>query len=259
MKKYIFPLIITTCAAGLIWSCSKKIDLVAPTASINGLAYIKVAQLSPNFRAVVGGRDSFNVYMNEKKVNGAFLTYGSFFPTTTNLYAAVTPGQQVIRMTVNGTNTPDSVNLVGFTKNLVAGNYYSFLLTDSLISLDPTMQMFIQDNFIRTDTLHYTIRLVHAITNDSAGKNIDVYSTRLGTNIFSNISPGTATSFIVNPYTITADTFIVRRTGNPFELCRLSTVALPIARERAYTLVYKGLRNTSTGTKGRSLIYYADQ
>ena len=259
MKKYIFPIILITCATGLIWSCTKKIDLVAPTSTIDGLAYVKVAQMSPNFRAVVNGRDSFNVYFNEAKVNGAFLTYGSFFPTTTSLYAAVRTGSQVVRMTVNGVNTPDSFNLVGFTKNLKAGTYYSFILTDSLFSLDPSKQMFIEDNFIRTDTTHYTIRLVHAIPNDSTGKNIDVYSTRLNTNIFTNVAPGSATQFITNPYTIIADTFIVRRTGNPFELCRLSTVALPIGRERAYTLIYRGNRGSATGTKPRSLVYYANQ
>lgn len=260
MKNSISRLMLLACTAAMLWSCSKKIDLVAPVTAPTGFAFIKIAQYSPNFRNVVGGRDSFNIYINGNKLNGGFFTYGSLFPTATNLYAAVpvvTTGSQLIRLTVNGVNTPDSISLFGFNKTLLAGNYYSFYLTDSLISLDPSKQLFVQDNFAVTDTLHYTIRFVHAITNDSLGKNVDVWSTRLASYIFTNVSPGSASSFISEPYNLLSDTLIIRRSGNPFELCRLNTAIL--ARQRAYTLVYKGLPNTSAGTKGRSLAVFADQ
>lgn len=256
MKKYITSLILLTCTIGLIWSCSKKIENIALVTPTDGYAFIKFGQYSPNFRTIVNGRDSFNIYVNEKKINGAFLTFNSIFPGTSNLYAAVPAGIQTIRMTVNGVNTPDSVSLFAYSKNLVAGKYYSLFVTDSMTSLIESKQMFLTDNFARTDTLHYTIRLVHTIFNDLGG-NIDIYSNRLAANMFSNISPGTTTSFASQPYTLALDTLILRRAGTLTELARLNGAVL--ARERAYTLVYKGNASATTGTKARALSLFFNQ
>ena len=250
MKKNIsFLILLFACTTILVCSCSKQLDKIGTVTGPDGYAYIKIGQYSPSFRNIVNGRDSFNVYVNGNKINGSFFTFGSIFPTASNLYAAVPTGNQLIRLTVNGVNTADSMTLAGFTKNLVAGTYYSFFLTDSLFSTDPTKQIFIQDNFARTDSLHYTVRLVHAIPNDFGG-NIDVYSFRLGANMFSNISPTAATAFTAQPYSITLDTLSVRRAGTLTELARLNSVIF--ARERAYTLVYKGGPTLTSGTKARS-------
>jgi len=261
MKKNITYIIILVGTLGLLWSCSKNLEKVAPTSSPDGFAYIKIAQYSPNFRQVVNGRDSFNVYVNGVKLNGAFLTYGSIFPATTNLYAAVPPGSpQSIRITVNGVTTPDSVTLVTFTKTLVAGSYYSFLITDSLLTANESKQIFMEDKFSITDTSHFTIRFAHTILNDTLGKNVDVYSKRLAANMFSNISPGTVTTFITQPYNLVSDTLIVRRAGTTFDLATLLPAnSIAFARQRAFTLLYKGIPNVTTGTKGRSLVAFYNQ
>lgn len=256
MKKYITSLILLTCTIGLIWSCSKKTENIALVTPTDGYAFIKFGQYSPNFRSIVNGRDSFNIYVNEKKINGAFLTFNSIFPGATNLYAAVPSGNQTIRMTVNGVTTPDSVTLFAYSKNLVAGKYYSLFITDSMTSVSESKQMFLSDNFARTDTLHYTIRLVHTIFNDLGG-NIDIYSNRLAANIFSNVSPGTTTPFSTQPYSLALDTLILRRAGTLTELTRINGAVL--ARERAYTLVYKGNSTVTTGTKARALSLFFNQ
>ncbi len=257
MKKNNSIILMATCIAGLLSSCSRELDHVAPTAGTDGLAFIKIAQFSPSFRQVLNGRDSFNVYVNGTKLNGTFLTYGSYFPSTTNLYAAVPAGPQSIKITVNGITTPDSMTLATVTKTLTGGSYYSFIMTDSLLNANESKQIFVTDNFVRTDTTHYTVRFVHAILNDTVGKNIDVYSPRLGANMFSNVSPGTVSAFVTEPYTLLTDTLIVRRAGGTFELARLPAVVF--ARERAYTLVYKGQPGATTGTKPRSLGIYNNQ
>ena len=256
MKKNITSIILLFTLPFIFLSCSKQINYIGEANAIDGNAYIKFAHFSPNFRNIINGRDSFNIYVNGNKVNGPFFTFGSIFPTVTNLYAAVPTGNQLIRLTVNGVTTPDSVTLAGFTKNLVAGKYYSFFLTDSILSADASKQMFVEDNFARTDTLHYTVRLVHAIINDFGG-NIDVFSFRLGANMFSNISPSMATSFTAEPYNLTQDTLSVRRAGTATELARLNSVVF--ARERAYTLVYKGLPGSTTAPKGRALVILNNQ
>ena len=100
---------------------------------------------------------------------------------------------------------------------------------------------------------------IHAVLNDTLGKNVDVYSTRLNANIFSNIAPGTTTAFVSEPYNFVSDTIIVKRAGINFELARISTVATPIQRQRAYTLIYKGNAANTTAPKGRSLSYFTNQ
>lgn len=261
MKKNISYILLMVVVLGLIGSCTKKLDLVAPTTSPDGYAFIKFSQFSPNFRQVTNnGRDSINVYVNGFKMNGVFMTYGSIFPTATNLYASVPAGApQTIRLTVNGVTTPDSVTLATYTKTLVAGSYYSFIFTDSLLTTNESKQIFVQDNFVISDTTHFTMRIVHGILNDTLGKNIDVYSTRQAANMFTNVSPGTVSAFVIQPYNFIADTLIVRRAGGTFELARLSTASIPLNRQRAYTLMYKGIPNTTTGAKGRSLVTFANQ
>src|SRR5258705_311885 len=95
MKKYISIILILSCTIGLIWSCSKKIDLVSPTTSPDGFAFIKIAQFSPNFRQAFNNRDSFNISVNNIKLNGSLLTYGSIYPVAANLYAAI-PARELL-------------------------------------------------------------------------------------------------------------------------------------------------------------------
>jgi hypothetical protein len=258
MKKYSGFILIFGASAGLLWSCSKDLKLTGETTTPRGFAYIKIAHGAPNFRGVVNNRDSFNVFVNGAKLNGSFLTYGSYFPSTTNLYATVPAGTAAIKLTVNGVNTPDSLALATLTKTLTAGSYYSLIMTDSVLTLNEAKQIFVQDNFSLQDTLHYSVRLVHAMLNDSAGKNIDIYSSRQAANLYSNISPGTVTSFSTQNYTLVTDTLIVRRAGTTFELARANAVVF--ARERVFTLVYRGLPGVAPGgTKSRILSLYNNQ
>ena len=261
MKKNISLLLILICASAIaiFWSCNKKLDLVAPTTPAAGLAYIKIAHFSPSLRQIFNKSDSFNLYVNGTKINGSFVTFGSIFPSVTDLYAAVPAGGVSVRLTTNGIVNPDSLTIFTVNKSLNANSYYSLIITDSLLSLNPAEQIFVQDNFIIADTLHYTMRFVHAIVNDTAGTAVDIYSQRNATNIFKGITPATTTGFVSFNYTLVADTLIIRRAGTLFELARLSTVTSPLARQRAYTLVYKGQAGTTSGTKARSLVLFTNQ
>ena len=259
MRKNILIIIVACCLTGLMWSCSKSSDNTAATIGTDGYAFLKVSQFAPNFRGVFNNRDSFNVYVNNAKFTGAYLTFNSTYPTVSNLYATVPAGASTIKLLVVGTTGLDSVVVATLNKTFTAGGYYSLLITDSILNVSDSKQIFVQDNFVRSDTTHYTIRFAHTILSDTAGKTVDVYSNRLKTNIFSNISPGTVTPFVAEPYNFISDTLIVRRSGTNFELARVPTVATPLARERAYTLSYKGLPATTTGTKARSLVYYPNQ
>jgi hypothetical protein len=263
MKKNIFLVLILASMGGLLWSCSKQtttpLDIVATTSPVSTSAFIKIVHYAPAFRLATSNADSINIFLNGNKLNGAFLTFGSMYPSTSNLYAAVPAGITSLRISTNGILTSDSIGVISMSKILEQGKYYSLIITDSILNANSSKQIFTQDNFLLSDTNTFTMRFVHAIMNDSTGKNVDIYSTRRAGNIFANVSPGTVTDFTPQPYNFITDTIIVRRAGGTFELARLTTAANPLARQRAYNLVYKGTPATTTAPKGRALITYTNQ
>lgn len=267
MKKYIllsalgFFLIL----AGL-YSCKRDYTLKAAYQPLNGTAFIHVMDVSPNFRNIFGRPDSFNVLVNNNKVSGyapggaISLTYNSMFPATNSNfgYVAVPYGLREIELGLGYLN-PDSVTIFKTTKFLQQNQYYSLFITDSLTSPNDASQIFVQDVFTQPNPGYYNLRFVHAVWNDTTGKNVDVWSSRSNRNIFSNVKPGTVTAFsqfASNPQL--NDTLIVRRTGNPgIVLATLNNVSF--TNQRTYTLVYKGDANLTTGTKARGLTTYVNQ
>ena len=257
MKKYISITLIFLSSVVLLWSCKKDLAHVNSVYDTSGLAFIKVVDASPNFRAMLLGADSFNVYVNGLKVNGAQLTYNSVFPTITNLYAGVPAGPQSIRITVNGKQTPDSTTLLTLTKTLVAGSYYTFIITDEVMGTNEARQMWLKDNFALTDTNNFTLRFVDAVLNDPAP--VDVYSFRKAANLFTNVTPGTASAFVTSPYTTLSDTLYVRTAGTTTEIARINLIygsTTAPNRGRAYTVLYKG--QFGNATKLRSLSFFAN-
>ena len=243
----------------MLYSCTKETKLDATFVSPTGKAFIKVIDYAPSFRLVTANRDSFNVFVNNIKINGAFITYNAGYPNNVNdTYAAVPAGTQTIRLTVNGVTTPDSITIATFTKTVNVGDYYTLILTDSLLSSQESSQIWVKDNATLTDTGHFTLRFIHAVLNDTTGKAVDIFSQRYLTNIFSNILPSTATPFNQLAYTTLSDTLIVRRAGTMNELARLTGASF--TRQRAYTLVYKGNGNLpASNAKGRNLTTYVNQ
>jgi hypothetical protein len=154
---------------------------------------------------------------------------------------------------VNGVVNPDSLTFYTFNKVLEPNAYYSYIITDSLISSNESKQIWIKDNFTLTDTTHFTLRLIDAVINDAA--NIDVYSIRNASNIFSNISPTAVTPFNTFNYTLLSDTLIVRTAGTLTEIGRLNGVIFN--RGRPYTILYKG-QHGITGTKSKVLTSFAN-
>jgi hypothetical protein len=254
MKKNI-PLIIAF-LIGLL-ACEKDKTVVATYQPTGSNAFLRVMHVSPNFRKVQNYADSFNVYVGANKVNGTLFTYNSSFPAATinvNTYAVVPAGSQQIRLSLPGKNTVDSFTIMTLTKTLEAGKYYTFFITDSLNAQQNPTKIWVDDaNFLSDDTTQNRIRFAHTILNDTAGKNVDVYSYRKAGNIFSNISPGTVTDFIALPAPTTLDTISIRRPSTGFELARINGVS--IVKGRSYTILYKGSPGTTgSNVRARSVI-----
>src|SRR4030095_6098404 len=259
MKKYFSLFIFIMTVLVIITACEKDFTkFTNEPLFIGDQAFLRVMHVSPNFRAVQNKPDSFNVYVGTTKFNGSLFTYNGAFPAAAinaNTYAAVPSGSQAIRLSLQGVNNIDSVTVMQLDKNLEAGKYYTFFVTDSLKSQQDPNKVWVNDiNFLPTDTTQYKVRFAHMILNDTAGKKVDVYSFRQAGHIFSNISPGAVTDYSGLATPTTLDTISVRRAGSAFELARMNGISYVKTRE--YTILFKGNPGSTSGTKGRSAIVY---
>ena len=245
---------------GLV-ACNKDITYVAEPVTSSSSAYIKFLHLSPSLATITGQADNVTLLNLDlksntySKITGTPLAYERYFPTTTNAYAAITAGLQTIKFSLAAVSQKDSLELFLKKVQADAGKYYSFIITDSVKSESLSKAMFLQDDLLTLGASQIGMRFVHAIWNDTAAKNIDIYSKRNDATIFSARSAGSATTFIPLNYFTTSDTLIVRRAGTTFALATFNGVTFTPGRN--YTLVYKGNGAVTTSTaKPRSLFIY---
>jgi hypothetical protein len=260
MKKNII-LIFTTALSIFIFCGCVKYTRNYQTAEIDNKAFLKVIHVAPGFTQVFNSPDNFNVLVGG--IGGqriaASMTYNSAFPVnTTNVdtYAAVPSGAQDIRLVMKGVVNIDSATIAAFPKNLVAGNYYTLVITDSITSPPAASKIFSEDAVFWPVSGIYSLRFIHAVMNDTAGKTVDVYSARKAGNVFTGVAPGTVLNFADQTYSNVPDTIIIRRAGTTQELARANGVSF--SNRRVYTILYKG--NTtitaSTNVRARSVVVY---
>ena len=263
MKKITFYIGLFTAGILLFSACTKESQMKAPFVANDGTgSYLRFIHAAPSFRAVFNQADSFNVFVNGSKVNGAFLTYASLFPASTsnNAYATVASGSGTVKFSVAGTVNADSIAIVSFPTTLGAANWYTMLITDSA-------RILLDDSYTKPTFGNISVRFINAVMNDTAGKAVDVYSVKAAANVFTNVKPGTTPTAFVSPtlppitftgqLALTAsitDTLIVRRAGTNIVLAQLNGQSF--INQRAYTLYYRGNGNLSTGTKARGLAAY---
>lgn len=255
MKKLIYTGIAIVALAAAIASCRKEFTITAVPVDLSNSAYLKVVHASPRFRQQFGLPDTINVFVAGQKINGAALTFGTTFPAGTNTYVAVPSGTQQIRLSVHGTTNPDSIQVTSLQKTFDVGQYYTFIITDSIASPRDSSQIFVRDaQPERVNPGYMSVRFVHAVFNDTAGSNVDIFSARRNGIIFPNVRPGTVTNFTtLSQYPGVADTLIVKRTGTNFELARLNAVSF--GSQRIYTLTYRGNADSIPARRyGRGLL-----
>lgn len=268
IKNKAFIAVVLAATLFLMNSCKRDFTLKSPTLSTDGAALLKIINVSPNFRAIFNAPDSFNVFVNGTKVTGFtpggsgnyILTYGAQFPTVSSGYGyiSIPPGTDAIKLSTGGVVNADSIPIATFTKTLMPNATYSFIITDSINSPRDSSQIFVQDVYVQPNPGFYNLRFIHAVLNDTAGKTVDVWSTRTNRNIVVNFKPGAITPFVELPYNqLFSDTFYVRRSGTLNNLATLNSVSL--FNGRTYTLLYKGDANLITGTKQRGLLTYVHQ
>ena len=261
MKKNIIILFISVACFATIVGC-RKYTRGLQNPEIENKAFLKVIHVAPGFTQVFNAPDNFNVLVGglggQRIVSG--MTYNSAFPANTintNTYAAVPSGAQDIRLVAKGTVNIDSTSIAVFSKNLQAGAYYTLVVTDSITTAPVASKIWSQDAVFWPNSGVYSLRFIHAVMNDTAGKTVDVYSARKGANVFTNVAPGTVLNFADQTYSNIIDTLIIRRSGvTAWELARINGVSF--SNRRVYTAIYKG--NTTitatTNARVRSVVVY---
>ena len=151
--------------------------------------------------------------------------------------------------------------ITSLTKTFLPDLLYTLMITDSIASTRDSSQIFVQDSYLQPVVGYFNLRFIHAVLNDTAGKMIDIYSTRTNRSIFTNVKPGSISTFTQYPYNaVLSDTLYVRRSGSPaIVLDTLNTVSF--SNGRTYTLYYRGdgTTNYNTNTKRRHLATYLHQ
>ncbi|WP_298299375.1 hypothetical protein [Hydrotalea sp.] len=283
MKYIIIKIFVIVTFFAAIFACKKTFIINTPYQVLDSsMAYLKIVHASPFFRRATGAQDTFNVFVGNIRLNNTpFLTYNGIFPNAvnptsssiTNTYMAVPAGLQQFHFSIPGVLNQDSVQLFSFSKKLNPGSFYTLLITDSMLSKRDSSKIFIQDIFSTPLQGNISLRFIHAVLNDTAGKTVDVFSYARNATILTKITPDSATAFQTLGYnTGVIDTFYVTRslaTGQPSNtplanrtiLAKLpfATNTTGAAPQRVFTLYYKGDANTATGKKPRTIASYINQ
>lgn len=189
------------------------------------------------------------VYVNNIQVTGAAVAYTGLFPST-GYYSAVTPGGNQIL--IKDTLVTSTQNQVSFSAIFEKGKRYTVFTYDTLTRVK--YKLVYDDIVVPTDTTA-RVRFANMIHSAVTIPNVDIYSTRRASNVFTNIAPTGVSPFI--PYASQNDTLYVRATGTTTNLATLSNF-FPTAK-RSYTVLFRGVYQTTSGALARTLTSFSNQ
>jgi hypothetical protein len=231
--------IIAICGAGgvLISSCQKERgkEVASEQLNLNNSAQIQVYNASiPN--AATDPRRNM-VFVDAKVVNGASITYGSLFPSSSTSFAI--PGgfnAFLIRDTVVGSVQPQ----ISFAENFQAAKYYTIFMYDTFTAVkQKTVETKIE---IPVDTTA-RVRVANFVYHPTPINGIDIFSKKRNAFIVTNLLPTQVTDFFPYASSLT-DTLYVSETGNPAN--QLDTLnGFNPNKRRSYTLIFRGRWRTN--------------
>lgn len=251
MKKYIRLIFLSAAGLITIFSCkkdySKTVADYVPNFESN--AFIKV------INGTVGSAGTY-VYQTavDQPLSGYAMSSLGYFPSTTT-YATLTPGNRTI--IIKDTSSTSVQKQISYSGDFAVGNYYTIFLYDTSAT---AKYLVVQDKIqIPTDTTA-RIRFANLIYSSTPVSNVDIFSTRMNTNLFTNVNVGQVTDF--TPFASrNTDTLYVRPTGTTTNLAQASIT--PTAG-RSYTAVFEGRYQTVSGAykptnPTRSLVIYTNR
>lgn len=251
MKRYITSLLILA-AAVVIHACKRELPTHAGYTGTGGMAFIKIIDASPNWRKLFGQPDSLDIFIGGNKINNTVLKFGTAFPAynTSNIsYAAVKPGQQSITINSNVNGTENTV--VTLQKNLVAGNYYSLIITDSIQSSRDSSQIFLRDYFggVVAGAGYTNIRIVSAVWDDSANATFNLYSPRRNQTFYTKIPKGGISGFGSIPTILNSLDTLYLLKSNTNAIVAKFIPTIPFGDQEFYTIYNIGDTAASVGKR----------
>lgn len=236
----------TSALAALVLSaCEKKLSV--PQDEIdNSTTFMKVYIASP-------GAVRNYVFVNDRQVTGAALTAGGVFPLSTASQGIAFPHNNLFsvqlgvlapipqRITIRDTALVTTQPVTNFVTNLETLSYYTLFLTDS--SIRPNA-LLVKDNIVPVADTTARIRFANLPFSPLAIPNMDIFSVKANSNIFTNVRIGTVTDFRSYASALN-DTLHVRAAGTTANLASINGIVA--TQKRYYTLVFRGSYRSPTG------------
>jgi hypothetical protein len=257
-------LLIIACSVGFLLGCTRNTELLDENrqwqvADIKKNARVKFvyayASITPAITA--GAGPNMAIFMDNQRLTGNtatlnFLSYAivsgtsSFvFPSSAN-YALVPPGNHTFYFVMNrftaGVFAPVSGDTVfKTTTNLEAAKKYSVFLVDTVQKPGVVVK---EDIYVDPPPGKFKVRYANLVANPN--EKVDVYSTRQGKVIFSNITYKQITNYDEYSVTELSDTLQIRLAGTT--TVRETANGFSPTPQGVYTLMSRG----KTGVTGRT-------
>lgn len=227
-------------AAGIMTtlSCQKNVETSTPEIrNLSDKAFIQV------YMGTLNATRNY-VYVDGTPVTGAGLATGGMFPSTG--YASIaTPGAR--NFIIKDTLSTSKQLPLDFTRNVEAGKCYTIFMYDTITSPKQLTTEIPVSILSKSNAQLRFVNIVYAKTTVPA---VDIYSTTMNKNLFTNVPTASATDLISMP-TGVSDNIIVRVAGTTTQLAAFNSLVLQ--PERAYTLVFRGSYFVATGTNAKTL------
>lgn len=243
MKKISIKLLFAGLVMAGLFSCEKEFT---PTTTENnelsGKANIKYINYTVN-------SNRNYLFIDDKLVSGTASSYTNVYPSGSVSYITVPSTSS--KFTVRDTLPTTTQLPVTVTGTLEPGAYYSLFTYDSL---NATKAKLVKDVIVVPTDTTARVRFANFAYSTAAMPNIDIYSTRLGTNVATNLAVADVTGFIPFP-SASLDTLYVRETGKTANLVALN--GFSAITKRSYTVVFRGSWRLAAGTTlGRAIGSY---
>jgi hypothetical protein len=241
-KNLINKLVITSALFIGLSSCDKETQDTTPLRDIPNEAYVQW------INATVNSSNRNFIFVNGVRTNGTGVAYGSTFPASSYAFA-VFPGTTGIN--VRDTLVTSTQLQNQFVHDFAAGKNYTVFTYDTITN---PKKIVVENNFELPEDGTARLRFANLIYSATAVPNVDVFSLKSQTNVFTNIPAATVTNFI--PFNAaTSDTLSIRQTGTSTELVRLP---VNLNRKRSYTAVYRGSHRPLPTTTPKTATLHAN-
>jgi hypothetical protein len=183
--------------------------------------------------------------VDSRVVSGTASAFTNIYPSGASSNVLIAPGSRsfLIRDTLC-TSTQVQINMPA---TLEAGAFYTLFTYDSLNNAKAKI---IRDWFVPATDTTASVRFANFGYNPTGVPNVDVYSSRLKANVFSNVTFTNITDFIPMK-SVTLDTLFIRQAGTSTNLVTVNGFN-PLAR-RSYTIALRGSMRLSSGTQARGV------